>query len=119
MALYPIKGSGKGSCCFYEEKEAVYENGFVLGLELGSEQKRDKQKNIGKQDLQDVRIMVVDDNNASLRVLSEFLQKRGATVSYKENAEIAMQEYMDSPLDYYDMILLGPRNHLRIDHPAS
>ena len=31
MALYTIKGSGKGSRCFYEEKEAVYEHGFEIG----------------------------------------------------------------------------------------
>ncbi len=56
--------------------------------------------------LQDKKILVVEDNELNLEITKYILEEVGAMVDEAENGEIAVDKFYSSPVGFYDLILM-------------
>lgn len=59
-----------------------------------------------KDDLQNIRVLVAEDNELNREIAEELLRSSGATVESVENGRLAVRRYQERPAGYYDVILM-------------
>lgn len=63
-------------------------------------------KDIKKGDYSGRKILIAEDNELNREIAKEILEMSGITVEEAENGKIAVEMFAESPVGYYDMILM-------------
>lgn len=119
MALYMMKGDGKGGYRFYDEicnrfKNESYNN-RTIDMQTNAEkykeylringEMKDKEDMLILPELAGKRILVVDDNEDEANFVSDILGDCGAFVNCVDTSEVAISEFISTLTGYYDIIL--------------
>ena len=91
-------------------ESAIYHGtAFTIDIPFDSIPQYEKKKKTEKKDYQVLKgrhILVVEDDDISAEIVRAFLEKYACDVTYAENGELAIQMFKESPIDYYDIILM-------------